>query len=171
MSSVALRYFNAAGADPEGELGEDHRPEPHLIPLVIEAALCQRPHVEIYGKDYPTPDGTAIRDYVHVTDLAEAHVLALRHLLSGGASAELNLGTGRGHSVIEVVSAAERASGQRIVTRTAGRRPGDPPQLVADPSKAASLLAWKPHYPGLDSIVESAWRWHAAHAGVECREA
>jgi UDP-glucose-4-epimerase GalE len=171
MSSVALRYFNAAGADPEGELGEDHRPEPHLIPLVIEAALGQRPHVEIYGKDYPTPDGTAIRDYVHVTDLAEAHVLALRHLLSGGASVELNLGTGRGHSVMEVVTAAERASGQRIVTRTAGRRLGDPPQLVADPSKAASLLGWKPHSPGLDSIVESAWRWRAVHAGIQCREA
>ena len=167
MSWVALRYFNAAGADPDGELGEDHRPEPHLIPLVIEVALGRRPHVEINGTDYPTPDGTAVRDYVHVTDLAEAHVLALRHLLSGGANAAFNLGTGRGHSVKEVVSAAERASGRRIVSRIAGRRPGDPPQLVADPSKAALLLGWKPHYPDLDSIVESAWRWHAAHAGVQ----
>jgi UDP-arabinose 4-epimerase len=159
---VALRYFNAAGADPEGELGEEHHPEPHLIPRIVEAALGDRPNVEIYGSDYPTPDGTAIRDYIHVTDLAEAHSLALSYLLEGGENAAINLGTGKGHSVQQVVSAIERVVGRRISTKEASRRLGDPPVLVADATKSAQLLNWRPRYSSIDSIVETAWRWHAA---------
>ncbi len=161
LSWVALRYFNAAGADPDGELGEDHRPETHLIPLIIETALGRRPHVDIYGADYGTPDGTAVRDYIHVMDLAAAHCLALQYLLSEGESVALNLGTGRGHSVMEVISAVERASGRSVASRVVGRRPGDPPQLIADPVKADSLWGWKPRYPDLDLIVDSASRWYS----------
>ena len=160
---VALRYFNAAGADPEGDLGELHDPETHLIPLVIQAALGQRPYVEIYGTDYPTPDGTAVRDYIHVTDLAEAHVLALRYLLEGGESTALNLGTGQGHSVREVIAAVERVGGREVSVREGPRRPGDPPVLVADATKANAVLGWRPKYGGLDGIVATAWRWHASH--------
>ncbi len=162
LNWMSLRYFNAAAADPEGEIGEEHEPEMHLIPLVIQAALGQRPFVEIYGTDYPTPDGTAIRDYVHVTDLAEAHVLALRYLANGGSSMALNLGTGKGHSVREVIQAVERVSGRHFPVRETGRRPGDPPALVADASRAAQVLGWRPRYPELDSLVEHAWRWHAS---------
>lgn len=157
---MALRYFNAAGADPDGELGEDHDPETHVIPLVIGAALGQRPAVEVYGTDYPTPDGTAVRDYIHVTDLGEAHVLALKHILAGGESCALNLGTGQGHSVREVIRAVGKMSGGRVPYRDAPRRAGDPPSLVADPSRARRVLAWRPRVSGLDSIVESAWKWH-----------
>jgi UDP-arabinose 4-epimerase len=160
---MALRYFNAAGADPEGELGEEHRPETHLIPLVILAALGRAPHVEVYGTDYPTPDGTAIRDYIHIVDLADAHVLALRHIIGGGESAAINLGTGKGHSVREVINAVERLLHGRIPTREAPRRAGDPPVLIADPTRAGSILNWVPRFPDLDAIVESAWNWHAAH--------
>jgi UDP-glucose-4-epimerase GalE len=163
---MALRYFNAAGADPDGEIGEEHDPEPHLIPRVIQAALGQIPCVEIYGTDYPTPDGTAIRDYVHVTDLAEAHCLALSHILGDGNSTFLNLGTGAGHSVREVIGAVERVSGCRISVREAGRRPGDPPELVADPAKAKQLLGWQPQHSTLDAIVQTAWSWHAARTAV-----
>ncbi len=156
---AALRYFNASGADPAGELGEDHDPETHLIPLVIDAALGRRPHVQIFGTDYPTPDGTAIRDYIHVTDLAEAHVLALRSLVAGGQSVALNLGTGKGHSVREVVAAIERVSKLKVPYRDAPRRAGDPAILVADPARASDTLGWKPQRQELDTIVEDAWKW------------
>jgi UDP-glucose-4-epimerase GalE len=161
LNWAALRYFNAAGADPEGELGEAHDPETHLIPLVMDAALGRRPEVEIFGTDYATPDGTAIRDYIHVTDLAEAHVLALRSLVAGGASVALNLGTGNGHSVREVVAAVERVSKLKVPYRDAPRRAGDPPILVADPARALKTLSWKPQRPELDGIVEDAWKWAA----------
>jgi UDP-glucose-4-epimerase GalE len=156
---TALRYFNAAGADPEGELGEEHDPETHLIPLVIQAALGRRPKVEVYGADYPTPDGTAIRDYVDVSDLATAHLLALRSLMEGGKSVALNLGTGSGHSVREVIAAVERISKLKVPTRDAPRRAGDPAVLVADPARAAQALGWEPKHGGLESIIESAWKW------------
>ncbi len=157
---IALRYFNAAGADPEGELGEAHSPETHLLPLVVKAALGLRPKVEIYGTDYPTPDGTAIRDYIHVTDLAEAHVRALEYLAQGGPSQPLNLGTGRGHSVREVIDAVGKVSPRPVPVHEGPRRPGDPPILVADSSRAAEVLGWTPQRSGLEAIVESAWNWH-----------
>jgi UDP-glucose-4-epimerase GalE len=158
---VALRYFNAAGADPDGELGEEHHPESHLIPLVIQAALGRRPHVEVFGTDYPTPDGTAIRDYIHIADLATAHVRALEYLARGGESVALNLGTGTGHSVREVIAAVGRMCDGKVPCRDAPRRAGDPPVLVADPAHAMELLNWKPQRPALDTIVESAWKWHS----------
>jgi UDP-glucose-4-epimerase GalE len=155
---VSLRYFNAAGADTSGEIGEMHDPETHLIPIALDVAAGLRPALEIYGDDYPTPDGTCIRDYVHVTDLGRAHALALEHLAGGGASEFLNLGTGRGYSVKEIVAAIERVTGRRILTRLAARRAGDPPALVADASKARQLLGWAPAFT-LDDIVATAWRW------------
>ena len=161
---IALRYFNAAGADPDGELGEGHDPETHLIPLVIQAARGRRPAVEIYGTDYPTPDGTAIRDYIHVTDLAAAHVLALEYLRRGGPSRSLNLGTGQGCSVREVIDAVRKISPQLVPVHKGPRRAGDPPVLVADARQAAQALGWKPRYSGLDSIVQTAWSWHVAHS-------
>lgn len=164
LMSIALRYFNAAGADPEAELGEDHNPEPHLIPRVIGAALGERPRVEIYGSDYPTPDGTAVRDYVHVADLAVAHVLALTYLLDGGKSAAVNLGVGRGYSVREVIAAVERVTNRRIPVHMTARREGDPPALVADATKAAGMLQWHPQYSSLESIVETAVRWRSRPA-------
>ena len=163
---MALRYFNAAGADPSGEFGEDHRPETHLVPLVIQAALGQIPQVEIFGTDYPTPDGTAIRDYIHVTDLAEAHVAALDHLLHGRESLALNLGTGKGSSVREVVAAVERRCGKRVPVREAPRRAGDPPVLVADAAQARQVLSWLPRWSSLEQIVDTAWRWHTSGAAA-----
>src|SRR5712691_2719139 len=163
-ASVALRYFNAAGADPEGEIGEAHDPETHLIPLIIDAALGQRPAVHVMGTDYPTPDGTAIRDYIHVEDLADAHLKALEHLFHGGESTALNLGVGRGYSVREVIAAVERAGGRPVPARESGRRPGDPPSLVADNRRAQEVLSWTPRYPDLDQIVATAWEWHASQA-------
>ncbi|MGH7037686.1 MAG: UDP-glucose 4-epimerase GalE [Stellaceae bacterium] len=160
LRSVSLRYFNAAGADPAGEIGERHDPETHLIPLVLEAALGRRAVVEVYGTDYPTPDGTAIRDYVHVADLAAAHVLALDHLTAGGESLMLNLGTGSGHSVRAVIAAAERISGRRVPYRAAPRRPGDPPVLVADARLATERLGWRPSASDLDTIIGTALAWH-----------
>jgi UDP-glucose-4-epimerase GalE len=160
LRSVSLRYFNAAGADPDGEVGERHEPETHLVPLVLEAALGDRPQIDIYGTDYPTPDGTAIRDYIHVQDLAEAHLRALEHLRAGRQSAALNLGTGRGHSVREVIRTAEAVSGKSIPCRETARRPGDPPALVADPSLAAELLGWRAEVSDLDTIVRTALAWH-----------
>jgi UDP-glucose-4-epimerase GalE len=159
LSHVALRYFNAAGADPEGETGECHDPETHLIPLVLDAALGRSVGIDVYGTDYPTPDGTAIRDYIHVTDLADAHVRALRYLEAGGASTALNLATGQGHSVREVIAAAERVTGRRVPRREVARRPGDPPALVADASRARAVLGWTPHLSDLDTILATAWAW------------
>jgi UDP-arabinose 4-epimerase len=160
MSYAALRYFNAAGADPDGEIGEAHEPETHLVPLVLATALGRRAQIDIYGTDYPTPDGSAVRDYIHVQDLAEAHVAALGHLLDGGASLALNLGTGAGHSVREVIAAAERVTGRRIARREMARRAGDPPVLVADVARARASLGWQARMSGLDSILGTAWAWH-----------
>jgi UDP-glucose-4-epimerase GalE len=162
LNGVSLRYFNAAGADLDGELGEEHDPESHLIPLAIKAALGQRPEVEIFGTDYPTADGTAIRDYIHVTDLADAHVRALGYLAAGGATTELNLGTGEGHSVREVVASVGKLCGGQVPAKDAPRRAGDPPVLVADPTKARELLKWRPQYSDLDTIIQSAWKWHSS---------
>jgi UDP-arabinose 4-epimerase len=159
LRHVALRYFNAAGADPEREIGEAHEPETHLIPLVLDAIAGRRSAVDIYGTDYSTPDGTAIRDYIHVQDLAEAHVRALDYLLAGGASAALNLGTGVGHSVREVIDVAARVTGRNVPCREAPRRAGDPPVLVADSSRAQRLLRWRPALPALETMVASSWYW------------
>jgi len=156
---LALRYFNAAGADPDGEIGEDHEPETHLIPRVLRAALGTGEPVEIYGTDYPTPDGTAIRDYIHVSDLADAHVRGLGHLASGGESAALNLGTGSGCSVRQVIDAVERIGGRPVPRREAPRRPGDPPELVADPALARARLGWQPRYSDLDAIIGTTLAW------------
>ena len=164
LRSVCLRYFNAAGADPEGEIGEQHNPETHLAPSIIEAALGLRKYFELYGTDYPTPDGTAIRDYIHVSDLASAHVLALRYLFAGGKSNAFNLGTGRGCSIYDVIRAVERASGMRVRTFVQPRRPGDPPQLVASAAKAHGELGWRPQFSDLDHIVSTAWNWHSRPA-------
>jgi UDP-glucose-4-epimerase GalE len=158
---VALRYFNAAGADPEGELGEEHEHETHLIPLAIGAALKERQHLQIFGTDYPTPDGTAIRDYIHVTDLASAHICALQYLARGGESRAINLGTGKGASVLEVIATVKGMSGHAVPTVAAPRRAGDPPILVASPEVARQSLHWEPRYSSLKNIVESAWRWHS----------
>jgi UDP-arabinose 4-epimerase len=159
IRSVRLRYFNAAGADPAAEIGEMHDPETHLLPIVIEAALGRRPAVSVFGSDYPTPDGTAVRDYIHVVDLAAAHVAALRHLLGGGASDALNLGTGRGASVSEVIARVEAVTGRAVPVRAASRRVGDPPVLVADPRRAEAVLGWRAELD-LDAMVGDAWRWH-----------
>ena len=161
FTHAALRYFNAAGADPEGEIGEEHEPETHLIPLVLQAVAGQRAQIDILGTDYPTPDGTAVRDYIHVQDLAEAHVRALQLLLRGGLSITVNLGTGTGHSVREVIAAAERVTGRRVPRREAARRPGDPAVLVADASRAGELLGWRPQLSDLDTILKTAWAWHS----------
>jgi UDP-glucose-4-epimerase GalE len=163
LRSVALRYFNAAGADLDGEIGEDHDPETHLIPLVVRAALGQAGPIGIFGTDYPTADGTAVRDYIHVADLADAHVRALGYLGAGGDSAAFNLGTGRGNSVREVIAAVEQAAGRAVPQREAPRRPGDPPELVADPARAEAVLGWRPRHSDLPTIVGSALRWHERH--------
>jgi UDP-glucose-4-epimerase GalE len=159
---VALRYFNAAGADRDGEIGEFHDPETHLIPLVIQAALDISPPIMIMGTDYKTPDGTAIRDYIHVEDLATAHVRALEYLSNGGANMAMNLGMGRGYSVREVIAAVERASGLRVPYQEGERRAGDPPSLVADTRRAQRTLSWKPKYTNLDDVVQTAWAWHSS---------
>ena len=157
---VCLRYFNAAGADPDGEIGESHRPETHVIPLAIETAFGKRSCFEIFGTDYATPDGTAVRDYVHVSDLAEAHGLALRYSLDGGRSVALNLGTGRGHSVRQIVAAVARLSGRAVPVKEGARRTGDPSTLVADASEAFKVLAWAPKHGCLNDIVATALNWH-----------
>ena len=164
LRSVILRYFNAAGADESGEIGEIHEPETHVIPLALAASTENGPELQVYGSDYPTEDGTCIRDYIHVNDLAEAHVRALQYLEKGGDSLAINLGTGRGHSVLEVIQAAENTTG-RPVRRTIGpRRPGDPPVLVADPAKAQSVLGWTAKR-NLADIVSSAWSWMQKTSG------
>ena len=173
LRSIALRYFNAAGADPDGDLGEMHDPEPHLIPKAIAAAQGLSPALDVYGTDYDTPDGTAVRDYVHVTDLADAHVAALRHLRSGGETGAFNLGTGAGHSVRQVISMVERVSGRAVPLRELPRRAGDPATLVADAGKAARSLGWRPRHSDLQRIVETAWNWHTSlhNAGVAGKNA
>ncbi|MBI5138127.1 MAG: UDP-glucose 4-epimerase GalE [Nitrospirae bacterium] len=164
LRHVALRYFNAAGADPDGEIGERHDPETHLIPLVIRAAMGRRPALDVYGTDYDTPDGTAVRDYIHVVDLAAAHLAALDYLLAGGPSTALNLGTGRGHSVREVIAAVKRVTGLTVPFRDVARRAGDPPMLVAAPQRARRELAWQPVHPDLDEVVRTAWQWERNQA-------
>lgn len=162
IRSVALRYFNAAGADPDGELGEDHAPEIHVIPRAFEAAMGGRP-LELFGEDYPTPDGTCLRDYVHVTDLADAHVRALRWLADGGASGTYNVGTERPSSVRQVIAAVEAATGRKVVWRSAPRRPGDPAVLYASAERIRADFKWVPQRPDLNTIVADAWRWYEAH--------
>jgi len=162
LRSMALRYFNAAGADPDGEIGEDHSPEIHIIPRAIEAALGG-PGLEVFGDDYPTPDGTCLRDYIHVTDLADAHVKALEALVETGRSGAYNLGVGRPHSVKDVIEAVERIAGRRVPWTIAPRRPGDPAVLYAAAHKAQAELHWTPRFPDLDAIVGTAWAWHRAH--------
>jgi UDP-glucose 4-epimerase len=159
---AALRYFNAAGASPDGDLGEDHTPESHLIPIVLQVALGQRDKITIFGDDYPTPDGTCIRDYVHVDDLGQAHIQALDRL-EAGKGIKVNLGTGRGHSVREIIAACRDVTGHAIPETIGPRRPGDPPELVADASRARRVLEWSPKYDDLLAIVETAWRWHRTH--------
>jgi len=161
IRAYALRYFNAAGDDPSGQIGEDHDPETHIIPLVIQTALNQRSEVKIFGTDYNTSDGSAVRDYIHVCDLAEAHVLAVQRLLAGSESCFLNLGTGIGVSVKEIVTAVEQISGSRVNAVEAPRRPGDPALLVAAPGQAAEMLGWNPRYSDLNTIVGTALAWHA----------
>ncbi len=160
INSVALRYFNAAGADPEGDIGESHLPETHLIPLILDAALGRRAAIDIYGTDYPTEDGSCVRDYIHVADLADAHVRALDYLIEGGETTQVNLGTGMGYSVREVIAAVERVTGKRVPRREMPRRAGDPAVLVADPSKARRVLGWLPTNSDLDTIIHTAWTWH-----------
>ena len=159
---IALRYFNAAGADPDGEIGEDHDPETHLIPVVIGAAMGTRPAVAVFGTDYPTPDGSAVRDYVHVADLADAHLRAIERLESGTGSQAINLGTGRGHSVLEVIETVKQVCGRSVPFTTAGPRAGDPPALVAAPARAREVLGWTCQYADLSVIVQHAWTWHSS---------
>jgi len=165
LRSVRLRYFNAAGADPEGLLGEDHAPETHLIPLVLMTALGRQPRVSVFGADHATPDGTCVRDYIHVSDLADAHVLGLGYLERGGATAAFNLGNGSGFSVNEVIEAARRVTGRAIPAEAAPARPGDPPALVGSAAHARRTLGWTPRYPGLDDIIAHAWAWHRKRHG------
>ncbi len=162
---VSLRYFNAAGADASGDIGEAHKPETHLIPLVLQVPLGQRESITIFGTDYPTEDGTCIRDYIHVSDLAEAHILAMRYLEQGGVSDVFNLGNGVGYSVREVIEVARRVTGHPIPTQEATRRAGDPARLIASSEKAVSILGWKPQFARLEQIVQSAWNWHSTHPG------
>lgn len=163
MRSVCLRYFNAAGADAEGDLGECHEPETHLIPLILQVASGRRPHITIYGDDYATADGTCIRDYIHVEDLCQAHLLALDGLLAGGASGRYNLGNGSGFSVREIIAAAERVTGRQIAVVIGKRREGDPPELVADARRARESLGWQPANTALDTIIAHAWAWEQSH--------
>lgn len=164
---VSLRYFNAAGCDPDGELGEDHNPETHLIPLVLDAALGHIPQVEIYGEDYRTRDGTCVRDFIHVADLADAHIRCLEHLAMGGASAAYNVGTGSGYSVREVIKAAERICKRAVPFRNSPRRPGDPPELVASAVRIKRELGWSPRHSTLEEILETAWTWRKQLRGKD----
>jgi UDP-glucose 4-epimerase len=161
LKFVALRYFNAAGASER--YGEDHDPETHLIPIVLKVALGKLPQVSVFGIDYDTPDGTAVRDYIHISDLSSAHLLALDHLRAGKESQFINLGNGNGYSVKEVIDTARRVTGRKILADDAPRRAGDPPQLVGDSARAREVLGWKPEFAELEKIIESAWKWHQAH--------
>jgi len=163
LDYVSLRYFNAAGADPDGELGEDHSPETHLIPLVLEAALGKREAINIFGDDYPTEDGTCIRDYIHIDDLAQAHLIALERLLNGLPGGCFNLGNGSGHSVFQLIETARKVTGETIPSRVVDRRPGDPAVLIGSSEKAIKTLGWHPEFPELETIIETAWKWHKTH--------
>lgn len=163
LRHVNLRYFNAAGAHPDGTIGEDHDPETHLIPLVLKVAAGQMPRLFVFGDDYPTPDGTCIRDYIHILDLAGAHRLALGYLDRGGESTSFNLGNGAGYSVLEVIKAAEAVTGKKVAYEVAPRRPGDPPRLVGDSTRAQKVLGWKQRFGDLRTIIETAWKWHQKH--------
>lgn len=160
LKYAALRYFNAAGADPDGEAGEIHDPETHLIPLALDAAAGLRKYIKVFGSDYKTPDGTCVRDYIHVADLASAHLLALQYLGRGGSNGGFNLGNGKGFSVLEVIKTVEKVSGKNIKVEMASRRPGDPDALVASSSRARRVLGWKPVSPDLETIITHAWQWH-----------
>ena len=160
---VALRYFNACGAHISGKIGEAHNPETHLVPLILQVPNGQRPKIMMFGDDYPTPDGTCIRDYIHVTDLAQAHILALDYLLNGGENNVFNLGNGVGFSVREVVECARKVTGHPIPAEIAPRRAGDPAQLIASSAKAKEVLGWKPQYDDLETIISTAWNWHKDH--------
>jgi UDP-glucose 4-epimerase len=163
LKSVCLRYFNAAGADPDGQIGEDHHPEEHLIPLAILAAMGKKPSLKIFGTDYDTKDGTCVRDYVHILDLADAHLQAIKHLRSGGESRRYNLGNGQGFTVKEVIETVERVSGKSVPHESAPRRPGDPAKLIASSSRIREDWSWSPKFPKLETIVETAWKWHSGH--------
>lgn len=163
LNSICLRYFNAAGADPEGRIGEDHTPESHLIPIVLEAALGQRDGVKIFGNDYPTTDGTCIRDYIHVLDLAQAHYLAVQKLISDGGCNIFNLGNGQGFSVKEVIETCRKVTQKEIKADIAPRREGDPAQLIASSERAKNNLGWQPKYNQLETMVQHAWNWHSTH--------
>lgn len=165
LKYVCFRYFNAAGADPNGLLGEDHNPEPHLIPLVLLAALGKRKFVSIFGTDYPTPDGTCIRDYIHVADLANAHILGLEYLLKDGKSEVFNLGNGNGFSIKQVIETAKKVTGRDIPVQVGDRRAGDPPILVGSGEKARQILGWQPQYSELNDILSHAWQWHLKRHG------
>jgi UDP-glucose 4-epimerase len=162
LDYISLRYFNAAGADPDGEIGEDHSPETHLIPISILAAINGKA-IPIFGTDYETPDGTCIRDYIHVTDLARAHFLALERLASGGNSGIYNMGNGNGYSVKEVIETVGEVTGMKVDTIETPRRPGDPARLVAGSEKIKKEMGWTPKYPDLGTIVNTAWQWHQKH--------
>lgn len=167
LRSISLRYFNAAGADPEGRLGERHEPESHLIPLVLKAATGTLPSIKIFGRDYDTPDGTCIRDYIHVRDLCDAHLLALNNLMAGGKSDVFNLGNGNGFSVQEVIDTARKVTGKNIVSEDAPRRPGDPARLIADSARAIRELHWRPKFANLEQIIADAWRWESRGSGKQ----
>ena len=160
---VSLRYFNAAGALPDGSIGEDHKTETHLIPLILQVPTGRRDHITVFGDDYPTPDGTCLRDYIHVVDLADAHVLALEYLRKGGASDIFNLGNGQGFSVKEMIAAAEKATGRSIKVEIGARRAGDPAQLIASSEKARTVLGWKPQFTDVEQVIGTAWKWHESH--------
>ncbi len=159
INSVALRYFNAAGADASGNIGESHSPEPHLIPIVLNTALGKRKDVSVFGNDYDTTDGTCIRDYIHINDLGDAHLKALKYLEAGGKSNMINLGTGDGNSVLEIIEKSKQITGRDIPYKIVERRAGDPARLVADNKKAKEVLGWKPQYK-IEDIIETAWKWH-----------
>jgi UDP-glucose 4-epimerase len=163
IKSVSLRYFNAAGADPEGQIGEDHTPEGHIIPIILQTLLGQRVSVKVFGCDWDTPDGTCLRDYIHVADLADAHLKALGALERGAETTAYNLGNGDGQSVKQMIDAAEDVTGKKVPWVAAPRRPGDPAKLVASSAKLQRELGWKPKYPGVRTIIEHAWRWHSTH--------
>jgi UDP-glucose-4-epimerase GalE len=160
LNSISLRYFNAAGADPDGEIGEDHNPETHLIPLVLQTAIGIKDEITVFGDDYQTEDGTCIRDYIHVTDLSQAHLLALENLMNNSPGVKYNLGNGDGVSVNNVIHAAREITGEKIPSKMSGRRPGDPAILIGSSEKAITELGWKPQFADLKSILETAWRWH-----------